>query len=186
MHLLHDIHHGDPEQPNCVVEISQGSFNKHEVHKDYGILVLDRVNYGPSAYPFNYGFIPQTHWDDDDALDVIIVSSFPLHPGTLMALRPIGLMKMTDDGECDDNLIAVPLDDKRWEHITDVSELSPHVLREWRRFLETYKDLKGKDTNVQIGEILGRDAGIQAVQKGIAMYRDKYKRVGETEVWEGK
>ena len=186
MHLLHDIHHGDIQTPNCIVEIPQGSFNKYEVHKNYGILTLDRVSYGPSAYPFNYGYIPQTHWDDDDALDVVIPSTFPIDPGILLAVRPVALMRMTDDGEEDSNVIAVPADDRRWEHVQDLADLNPHMIKEWKVFFETYKSLKGKPARVEVGEILGRDEAIAALERGVKMYKEKYGRVGESEIWEGQ
>src|SRR3954468_4023375 len=101
MNLLHDIDAGTKEAMNVIVEIPKGSHNKYEIDKDTGLIKLDRANYGPTPYPTNYGFVPKTLWDDGDAVDVLLLASFPIHPGILVPSRIVGIMKMTDDGEPD-------------------------------------------------------------------------------------
>lgn len=133
-----------------IIEIPCGSQNKYEIDKETGLIMLDRANYGPTPYPANYGFVPQTHWDDGDAIDVLLLSSFPIHPGILVSARPVGVMRMTDDGESDDKLLCVPINDRRWEDVQDVSDLNKHTLKEIKLFFETIKQLKGKPVEVTV------------------------------------
>jgi inorganic pyrophosphatase len=86
MNLWHDISRGEnaPEELNVIIEIPKGSSNKYEIDKETGMIALDRANYSSAAYPFDYGFVPQTLWHDGDALDVIVLTTFPLNPGILV------------------------------------------------------------------------------------------------------
>src|SRR4051812_41363554 len=99
MNLLHDIEPGSAEEMNVVIEIPKGSQNKYEIDKKTGLIALDRVLYSAQTYPFDYGFVPQTLWDDGDALDVVVITTAPLFPGVLVPARPIGIMPMVDNGE---------------------------------------------------------------------------------------
>lgn len=176
MNLWHDVPRGEniPNEVNCIIEIPKGSPNKYEIDKETGLIALDRANYSSAPYPFDYGFVPQTLWDDGDALDIIIPSTFPLAIGVLVRVRPVAVMEMIDDGESDYKVIAVPVDDRRWEDVTNVEHLNKHALKEWKHFFETYKELKEKDVIVKIEDIKGRDAAIAAVEKSIKLYDEKY------------
>jgi inorganic pyrophosphatase len=103
---------------------------------------LDRANYSAAPYPFDYGYVPQTLWDDDDALDVIVLTTYPLQTGILVRARPVAVMEMIDSGESDRKIIAVPVEDKRREDVTDLEDLNKHNLKEYKHFFETYKELK--------------------------------------------
>src|SRR3990167_1852882 len=120
MNLLHDIDSGTKEAMNVIIEIQKDSHNKYEIDKATGLIKLDRANYSAAAYPFDYGFVPQTLWDDDDALDVILLTTYPLNVGILVVARPVGILNMTDSGDADDKVIAVPVDDKRWEDVQNL------------------------------------------------------------------
>ena len=176
MNLWHDVSRGEniPEEVNCIVEIPKGSPNKYEIDKETGLIALDRANYSSAPYPFDYGFVPQTLWDDGDALD--IPSTFPLATGILVRVRPVAVMEMIDGGESDYKVIAVPVDDKRWDDIRDLKDLNQHNVKEWVHFFETYKELKGKDNIVEIKDIKGKDEAIQAVEKSIRLYQDSFKQ----------
>lgn len=178
MNLWHDVPRGDniPEEVNCIVEIPKGSPNKYEIDKETGLIALDRANFSSAPYPFDYGFVPQTLWDDGDALDIIIPSTFPLATGILVRVRPVAVMEMIDDGESDYKVIAVPVDDKRWDDIRNLADLNKHNVKEWVHFFETYKELKGKDNIVEIKDIKGKDAAIEAVKKSIQLYNQKFNK----------
>lgn len=178
MNLWHDVTLGKdtPEEFNTIIEISKGSFNKYEIDKETGLIALDRANYSHAPYPFDYGFAPQTLWDDDDALDVIVLTTFPLDPGIVVKVRPVAVMEMIDDGESDFKVIAVPSNDKRWEDVQDLEDLNKHALKEYKHFFETYKVLKGKDNKVDIHGYKGKEDAIKAVEKSIKMYKDKYRK----------
>jgi inorganic pyrophosphatase len=176
MNLWHEVSRGEntPEEVNCIIEIPKGSANKYEIDKETGLIALDRANYSSAPYPFDYGFVPQTLWDDGDALDIIIPSTFPLTTGILVRVRPVAVIEMIDDGESDYKVIAVPVDDRRWDDVRDVGDLNQHNLKEWKHFFETYKELKEKDVVVEIKSIQGKDAAIEAVKKSISLYDEKF------------
>jgi len=176
MNLWHDVPRGDktPYELNCIIEIPKGSPNKYEIDKDTGLIALDRANYSSAPYPFDYGFVPQTLWDDGDALDIIVPSTFPLATGILVRVRPVAVMEMIDGGESDYKVIAVPVDDKRWDDVNDLADLNKHNVKEWIHFFETYKELKGKDNIVEIRDIKGKEAAIEAIKKSIDLYTEQY------------
>jgi len=174
MNLWHDVPLGDkvPETFNTIVEIPRGSLNKYEIDKDTGMIALDRVNHTAQIYPVDYGFAPQTLWDDGDALDVAILTTEPLHPGILVNVRPVGLMKMIDCGESDDKVIAVPAKDPRWNDVTDINDVNSHTLQTIKHFFETYKNLQDKE--VKISGFEGKVAAIEAVEKSVRLYKEKF------------
>lgn len=175
MNLWHDVPLGDnvPEEFNVIVEIPKGSNNKYEIDKETGLIALDRANYSSSPYPADYGFAPQTLWDDGDALDVLILTTWPLNVGIVVKVRPVAVMEMIDDGESDYKVIAVPVKDKRWDDVKDLKDVNSHQLKEIKHFFETYKELKGEDAIVEIKGIKGRSEAIEAVEKSIKLYKEK-------------
>jgi inorganic pyrophosphatase len=176
MNLWHDVPLGEnaPDEINVIVEIPKGSNNKYEMDKETGLIKLDRANYSAAAYPFDYGFSPQTLWDDGDPLDVIVLTTYPLFPGILVAVRPVGVMEMIDGGDSDYKIIAVPVEDKRWDDVKDLPDLNKHMLKEFQHFFETYKELKGKPAPVEIRGIKGRPDALAAVKKSVELYRKKF------------
>lgn len=176
MNLWHDIKIGEnvPEEVNCIIEIPKGSHNKYEIDKETGLIKLDRANYGPAAYPFDYGFVPQTLWEDGDALDVILLSTFPVGTGILVNVRPVALMEMIDGGESDYKIIAVPKDDRRWEDVKDLADLNKHSLREFKDFFENTKNLKNEPVVITINGYKGKKEAIEAIQKGQKLYTEKF------------
>lgn len=176
MNLWKDISLGDktPEEFNCIIEIPRNSLNKYEIDKETGMIALDRVMHTGQTYPFDYGFAPQTLWDDGDALDVVVLTTEPLLPGILVHVRPVGLMNMVDSGEADDKVIAVPVSDPRWKEVTDLDIVNPHTLKIMQHFFETYKQLQGK--TVTVAGFKGRAEALEAVKKGQAMYAEKFSK----------
>ena len=168
MNLLHDIDPGTKEEMNVIVEINKGSHNKYEIDKKTGIIALDRVTYTGQNFPFDYGFVPQTLWDDGDALDVIIFTTYPLLPGILVRVRPVALMKMIDSGDSDDKVIAVPVDDPRWQEVQDLSDVNKHTLKVIEHFYTTYKKLQNKE--VVVNGFEGKMAAEAAFEKGRKAY----------------
>lgn len=176
MNLWHDISLGNnvPEEFNTIIEIGKGSNNKYEIDKETGLIALDRANYSSFPYPFDYGFAPQTLWEDNDPLDVVVLTTFPLQPGILVRVRPVAVMEMIDSGESDYKIIAVPVSDKRWEDTQDIDDINKHTLKEFKHFFETYKQLKGKNDIVEIKDIKGRSAAIEAINHSVQLYTEKF------------
>lgn len=168
MNLLHDIESGTQGEMNVIIEIPKGSHNKYEIDKKTGLIALDRVAHTTQSFPFDYGFVPQTLWDDGDALDVIVLTTYPLIPGILVRVRPVGLTKMVDAGDADDKVIAVPLDDPRWKGVQDLADVNPHTLKEIEHFFTTYKKLQNKE--VVINGFEGKAAAEAAFERAREMY----------------
>ncbi len=174
MNLLHDISAGTKEEMNVIIEVPKGSSNKYEIDKETGLIKLDRANYSAAPFPAEYGFIPQTLWDDGDAVDVVVLATFPLPTGILAKIRPIGLMEMIDTGENDYKIIGVPVKDKRWEDVQDLEDVNKHTLKEIKHFFETYKALKGDE--VVIHGFKGRKEAEAAFEKGCKAYAEANKK----------
>jgi len=177
MNLWHEVSKGEniPNEINVIIEIPKNSPNKYEIDKDTGLISLDRANYSSATYPFDYGFVPQTLWEDNDPLDVVVLTTFPLHPGILVKSRPVAVMEMIDDGESDYKIIAVPVDDKRWDDTHDLADLNKHMMKEFVHFFETYKELKkGQKDIVKIPKISGKKEAMEAVLKSVELYNQKF------------
>ncbi len=176
MNLWHDVQlgAGAPEEINVIIEIPKGSPNKYEIDKETGLIKLDRANYSAAPYPVDYGFAPQTLWDDGDALDVVVLTTYPLTTGILVGVRPVAVMEMIDSGESDFKVIGVPVEDKRWDDVKDLEDLNKHGLKEIQHFFETYKQLKGKPAEVVVHGFKGRMEAVEAVKKSVKMYREKF------------
>lgn len=168
MNLLHEVDPGTKEEINVIVEINKGSHNKYEVDKKTGLIALDRVAHTGQDFPFDYGFVPQTLWEDGDALDVILLTTYALLPGILVRARPVALLKMIDSGDGDDKVIAVPVDDPRWKDVQDLEHVNKHTLKEIQHFYETYKKLQNKE--VQVNGFENKSAAEAAFEKSRAMY----------------
>ncbi|MCC7469798.1 MAG: inorganic diphosphatase [Bacteroidetes bacterium] len=178
MNLWHEVSRGKniPNEINVIIEIPKNSPNKYEIDKETGLIALDRANYSSAPYPFDYGFVPQTLWEDNDPLDVVVLTTFPLAPGILVRARPVAVMEMIDDGESDYKILAVPVDDKRWDDTNDLEDLNKHMIKEFVHFFETYKELKkGQKDIVKIPNISGKDKAIESIEKSIKLYEEKFK-----------
>lgn len=173
MNLLHDIAPGTKEQMNVIIEIPKFSKNKYEIDKETGIIALDRVMHSAQDYPFDYGFVPQTLFDDGDALDVVLVTTHPLMPGILVKARPVAIMEMIDGGERDDKVVAVPVDDPRFAEVKDLADLNKHFIKEMSHFFETYKKVQNKE--VQVGAWSGAKEAMDAFEKSCELYQSNKK-----------
>ena len=173
--LWHDVSHGEnvPNEVNVIIEIPKGSKNKYEIDKETGLIALDRAMHTAQDYPFDYGFVPQTLWDDGDALDVVLLTTYPLFPGILVNARPVAIMHMIDGGEGDDKVIAVPVGDPRWGEVLDLGDINKHTLKEIEHFFATYKKIQNKV--VEISGFEGKDVAQKAVEKSLDLYTKKFK-----------
>lgn len=176
MNLWHDIPAGKntPEEVNTIIEINKGSKNKYEIDKETGLIALDRVAHTAQDFPFDYGFVPQSLWHDGDALDVVLLTTHPLLPGILVNVRPIALLKMTDSGDEDSKIIAVPVDDPRWSDTRDLGDINAHTLKEIEHFYSTYKKLQNKV--VEVGGFGGAADAKKVILEGLALYQEKFRK----------
>ena len=164
-----------PSEVNAVVEIPKGSKAKYELDKTSGFLRLDRILFSAVHYPANYGFIPRTFCDDGDPLDILVICSIDLEPLCIVEAKVIGVMRMQDEDQYDDKIIAVAKNDKSVNYINSMEELPPHTVVELRRFFEDYKQLENK--KVVVDGFMGTDQAYQIINESIELYNKSYSHI---------
>lgn len=175
MHPWHDVElgSGSPHILPAIIEVPKGSKNKYELDKATGMIRVDRVLFSSVVYPANYGFFPKTWCEDQDPLDVLVLGQEPVAPLTIMMAKPIGAMKMLDQGEEDDKIIAVHENDPEYRGYRSIHELPRHRIEELRRFFQDYKVLEHKEVVVE--RFLEKDEALRIVVGAIEAY-EKLKR----------
>ncbi len=157
-----------PEEINVFVEIPQGSSIKYELDKESGVIMVDRFSYTAMFYPFNYGFVPETSAEDGDPVDVLVISTYPVHPGTVIPSRPIGMLEMEDEEGIDTKILAVPTVkvDPFFADIKDITDIDETTKKKIQHFFNHYKELEpGKW--VKTKNFLGKDKAMEAIKKAI-------------------
>ena len=172
----HDYETGPdaPEEIYAVIENPTGTQNKYEYDKDKESVVLDRVLHSSINYPGDYGFIPQAYYEDGDPMDILVVTTHATFPGCVIEARPIGILYMDDGGEQDDNVIAVPTEDPRWDNVEDLEDLNEHKKKEIAEFFKTYKNLEPKK-EVKIEGWGGKEEAFEAIEKSQELYSENFE-----------
>ena len=162
-----------PNDINVIVEIPANSDPvKYEIDKDSGALFVDRFMGTAMHYPCNYGYIPQTLAADGDPVDVLVMTPFPLQAGCVVRVRPIGILKMTDESGGDAKLLAVPIEKllPLYREYQSKDDLPLEFLARIQHFFEHYKDLeKGKWVKVEGWGT--QEEVLQEIRDGIANYK---------------
>jgi len=171
VHPWHDVSPGKevPRDFQAVIEIPLGSNLKYELDKPTGLIKVDRVIHSAVFYPANYGFIPQTYAEDNDPLDVLVLCQEAVQPLALIKARAIGVMTMVDSGATDDKIIAVATNDAEFSEYLEARDLPGHRLLVLKRFFQDYKQLEGKQ--VQVEEIRPAYAAISVIEQSLARYQ---------------
>jgi inorganic pyrophosphatase len=147
--LLH-VSPGDkaPDEVQMIVEIPRGSQNKYEYDPRQRVIKLDRVLASPFHYPGEYGFVPRTRNADGDPLDVLVLVTAATYPGTMIVVRPVGVLQKVDTGDQDDLILAVPVKDPRFAGVRDLADVAEPVRQEIAHFFAQYKALEGKQVTI--------------------------------------
>ena len=171
LHAWHDVSPGKdvPRDFQAIIEIPLGSNVKYELDKPTGLLKVDRIIHSAVFYPANYGFIPQTYAEDNDPLDVLVLCQEPVQPLALIKARAIGVMTMVDSGATDDKIIAVATNDPEFSEYLEARDLPGHRLLVLKRFFQDYKQLEGKQ--VQVEEIRPAYAALTVIEQSLARYQ---------------
>ena len=182
VHPWHDVSPGKevPRDFQAVIEIPLGSNLKYELDKPTGLLKVDRVIHSAVFYPANYGFIPQTYAEDNDPLDVLVLCQEAVQPLALIKARAIGVMTMVDGGATDDKIIAVATNDPEFSEYLEARDLPGHRLLVLKRFFQDYKQLEGKQ--VQVEEIRPAYAAIGIIEQSLARYQKHREELLNNEV----
>ncbi|MCU1571197.1 MAG: inorganic pyrophosphatase [Naasia sp.] len=153
-------------QYDVVVEIPKGSRNKYEVDHETGRVWLDRVLFTSFVYPVDYGYFEGTLGGDGDPLDALVLLELPVFPGVGVKVRPVGVLKMSDEAGTDEKILVVPYKDPRWSHIQDLEDVPEQIRNEIEHFFRRYKDLEpGKFVNIDGWE--GAESANQLVEEAI-------------------
>lgn len=142
-----------PNDINVIIEIpSHSDPVKYEVDKATGAMFVDRFMGTAMHYPCNYGYIPHTLSDDGDPADVLVVTPVPLISGSVIRVRPVGMLKMTDESGEDAKILGVPVDSlsRMYREIDSVRDMPRPLLDSISHFFEHYKDLEdGKWVHIE-------------------------------------
>lgn len=132
-----------PASFHVVNEIPAGSFTKYEINAEHGQLIVDRYVSMPVRYPANYGSITSSAGGDGDPLDALVLTRDSIYPGAVIEVRAIGVLRMVDDGEADDKIIAVPTDavDPSYADVEEIEDLPSMQAERLNAFFRVYKDL---------------------------------------------
>jgi len=162
-----------PNDIYVVIEIPANSSPvKYEIDKDADALFVDRFMASPMFYPANYGYINNTLADDGDALDVLVVTPYPVVPGSVIRCRPVGVLNMTDEAGEDAKLLAVPHEKltQAYNDVHDITDLPEMLRNQIKEFFENYKNLeKGKWVKVESWE------GVESAKAKILVAAAAYK-----------
>lgn len=159
-----------------LIEIPKGSRNKYEYDKDRKTIVFDRMLFSAVHYPSDYGFIPHTLALDGDPLDALVLVTEPTFPGCIIEAHPIGVFKMWDEKGPDQKILSVPVKDPLWNHISELKDAPPHLLREIEHFFSIYKDLEEKKTGVHGWD--EREAAKRIIRESNERYLKSSKKNG--------
>jgi len=157
-----------PQEINVFIEIPQNSAIKYELDKKLGVIIADRVMHTAMVYPFNYGFIPSTHAEDGDPIDVVVLMEYSLSPGVIIKCHPIGMLEMEDEAGIDTKIIAVPTAkiDPFYGKIEDISEVGETTKERIRHFFNHYKEIEpGKW--VKTKRFLPREEAEKAINRSV-------------------
>lgn len=145
---------------------------KYEIEKDYDCLMVDRFMATPMFYPANYGYINNTLSEDGDPLDVLVVTPYPVAPGSVVRARPVGILNMSDEAGQDAKLIAVPHTKltKIYDHVENYTDLPELLIKQVEHFFENYKDLEAGKW-VKVDGWADADAARAEIEKAAAAYK---------------
>ena len=178
LHLWHNLASG-PDAPKtvyAVIEVPKGSRNKYEYSKTAGVIKLDRVLFSPLHYPGDYGFIPQSYFEDGDPMDILVMMNAPTFPGCVIEARPLGMFKMFDQGDPDFKVLAVPATDPNFDDFHKLDDLPTHFPKEVEHFFMVYKQLQGAEVKNQ--GWVGLEETHEAINRSMEFYREKFPPPG--------
>ena len=134
----------------AVIEVPAGRTEKWEVDKKDGNLKWKFKKGKPRivkyiGYPGNYGMVPRTllpkkFGGDGDPLDIILLGP-PLNLGDVVSAKLIGVLKLLDNGEQDDKLIAVQMNSplNKSNSLKELGEQFPGIKEILEQWFANYK-----------------------------------------------
>lgn len=190
-HPWHGLEVGDnpPSMIYAYIEITPYDAVKYEVDKLTGYTIVDRPQRTSAIPPTLYGFVPRTYCDehvralmpgatrgDGDPLDICVFSERPINRGEIILnVKVVGGLQMLDDGEADDKIIAVLVNDQMWNDVEDISDLPSNLINRLQHYFMTYKMIPGdEDKHVEILQAYGREHALKVVEASMKDYEMVY------------
>ena len=161
-----------PKLLNAIIEVVSNSRDKYEYKSEWDAFVLDRIIPSSVVFPVEYGFVPQTWYDDEDPLDIMVISYEPLEVGCVVRVRVIGVLIIEDEKGSDPKILSVLADDARFDGVDNISDIHIQKLREIQEFFDTYKRLEPHKW-VKIKEWQNAEEAFQIIQYAAKKYIEK-------------
>jgi inorganic pyrophosphatase len=158
-----------PNNVNVLIEVPIGGEPvKYEFDKKSGAIFVDRILHTPMRYPCNYGFIPQTLCGDGDPLDCLVMTRWALTPGSVIAVRPVGVLYLEDEAGGDEKVLAVPITkvSPYYKDVANYTDLPPIVVQQIEHFFTHYKDLEAEKW-VRVGKWGDAGAARRVIEESI-------------------
>lgn len=157
------------EMLQALIEIPAGSINKYEYDSELGVFRLSRVLFPSVRYPVNYGMLPGTRAGDGDRLDIMVLSEEPMLRGTLLSVRPVALLRMSDQKGEDMKVLAVPENDPHYDSVRGSDDVPPNRLRQIELFFQLYRLPDAHPENVKIDGWASADDAWKLIRGSIVM-----------------
>ena len=162
-----------PNDINVAIEIPANSSPiKYEIDKESHAVFVDRFMATPMFYPANYGYVPNTLSEDGDPLDVLVVTPYPVVPGSVIRCRPVGILNMSDEAGKDAKILAVPHSKLTtlYDNVQCYSDLPELLIKQIEHFFENYKDLEAGKW-VKVDGWADAEAARQEVLKSVEAFK---------------
>lgn len=156
---------GNKERLNVFIKSLKGTKDLYEYDENAEVFVLKKTF--NTSFPGNYGIVPKTHHVDAELLEVLVLTDRPLQQGTVLEVRPVGVIRMRGNIP-DDVLIAIPVEDKKYERIKDLSQLNEAMIKNLKAFLEEFKNSKVENT-------FDSERAKRAVERSIELYKKEFE-----------
>jgi inorganic pyrophosphatase len=173
---------------HAYIELTPFDRVKYEIDKVTGYLRVDRPQRTSSHPPALYGFIPRTFCGhrvgalcpgcdlgDGDPLDICVISERPINKSEIVLdVRVVGGIRMIDQEEADDKIVAILKNDSFWGDIMDIADLPQALVDRLRHYFGTYKLVPRQEPQFSIRETYGREDALCVVEAAIADYESEY------------
>jgi inorganic pyrophosphatase len=178
MNFWKDLPAGDkpPQILNMVIEVVSGSRDKYEYNLKWEAFVLDRIIPSSVVFPVEYGFVPQTWSEDNDPLDIMVLSNAPLTVGCIVKVRVVGALVIEDEAGLDTKILSVLVNDARFEGYHDIADIHKHRLIEIQEFFETYKRLEPHKW-VKVKEWKNAQQAQEVINQAMTKYRELNEKI---------
>jgi inorganic pyrophosphatase len=194
-HPWHGISPGDkaPDVVQCFIEVVPSDTMKYEIDKVSGYLRVDRPQKYSNICPALYGFVPQTYCGeevaeyssgkngrklvgDSDPLDICVLTDRPIqHGNVIVECIPIGGLRMLDQEEADDKIIAVLRADATYGSLVEIDQLAAPVLDRLRHYFLTYKQAPGSAAvDCEITHIYGAAEAREVIRRSMNDYQARF------------